>query len=203
MPQKHALENLRNRRIKIATINDLNDPFDLLCISLPSKQLRKWISDSRNEIARKFGMLCFCAGWNNPLLWSHYADRHRGLCFGFDIHATKLKAIRYVDHRLPPKVPPTSQDVQDLLFTKFKDWSYEREYRGWFRLDECDPNTRLYFYSFDDSLHLRQIIVGPLCDVTRGQLEDATEGMKKPIEFVKARLAFQSFTVTRQQRGLL
>jgi hypothetical protein len=30
--------------------------------------------------------------WHNPLLWSHYADRHRGMALGFDTDDAILKS---------------------------------------------------------------------------------------------------------------
>ena len=35
----------------------------------------------------------------NPLLWSHYADSHRGFCLGFD--------PMYIDGWIPPQLRPT------------------------------------------------------------------------------------------------
>ena len=26
------------------------------------------------------GMLCFSKGWHNPVQWSHYTDKHKGIC---------------------------------------------------------------------------------------------------------------------------
>ena len=35
-------------------------------------------------MVRRFRILSLCAEGKNPLLWSHYADSHRGVAFEFD-----------------------------------------------------------------------------------------------------------------------
>src|SRR5713226_357193 len=85
----HALDNLRHRRLKIAQLDDLNDPFDLWTLAQPDRKLRMALRLFRREVAQTFGMVCFSMAWHNPLLWSHYGDRHRGIALGFDLDATK------------------------------------------------------------------------------------------------------------------
>ena len=82
---KHGLDDLRNRRLKIAQFNNLNDPFELRSVDLsdPTNKLAfdLWIM----EIAPRFGLLCFSQNWKAIPQWSHYAERHRGVCLGFDV----------------------------------------------------------------------------------------------------------------------
>jgi len=112
-------------------------------------------------------MLCFSLDWQNPLLWSHYADRHRGLALGFDVNEEKLKPVSYVETR------PILKEIDivvanSLLFTKYVDWHYEREARIYASLKDQDAETGLYFVDFGDQLVLREVIAGPLCAVTEG-----------------------------------
>lgn len=44
-------------------------------------------------MSEKYGLLCFCETWQSPLLWNHYADRHKGICLGFDVRETVLKGL--------------------------------------------------------------------------------------------------------------
>src|SRR5260370_36609373 len=113
-------------------------------------------------MAQKYGMLCFCMHWRNPVLWSHYADRHRGICLGFDVPSDSIKGVQYVVTRPPLRFPLTEATTQKLLFTKYRDWRYEEEWRGWFRLDTRDPGTGYAFYALADKVRLRVEIVGPL-----------------------------------------
>lgn len=95
----HGLDDLRQRHLKIAQLDDLNDPFELWAIAQPDQHLRQDIRATKQQMAEQYGLLCFSLDWQNPLLWSHYADRHRGLALGFDVNEQKLNPVSYVKDR--------------------------------------------------------------------------------------------------------
>lgn len=149
-------------------------------------------------MAKQYGLLCFSLDWHNPLLWSHYADRHRGLALGFDVNERILKRVSYVkDRPVPEKIDFETADR--LLFTKYEDWRYEQEARIYTTLQDPDPKTGLYFADFGEQLVLREVIAGPLCAVTKQELCDAA-GSATEVEFKKAGLAFDTFRVVIDQR---
>jgi hypothetical protein len=90
--------------------------------------------------------------------------------------------------------------MKRLLYTKYRDWSYEEELRGWFSLDERDGSTGHYFYTFDDKLQLSEVIAGPLCDTPKTAIDGALAGYKGRIRIVKARLAFTTFQVVKNKQ---
>ena len=152
----HALDDLRNRRLKIARLGDIDDPFELAAATLPSPEDRRVFEAYKREMAEKFGILCFSRNWRNPVLWSHYADRHTGMCLGFEVRDTLLMDIIYTETRpvltdgntlKPGDLSP--QVAERLLSTRFRDWSYEDEVRVFLRLEERDLSTGLYFRQFD------------------------------------------------------
>ncbi|BCG88042.1 hypothetical protein MesoLj113c_41520 [Mesorhizobium sp. 113-3-9] len=200
----YALQNIEHRRLKIAEINDLNDPFDLRAPKLNDSMARRRWDQWRDQMSANFGMLCFSPSWRNAVMWSHYADRHRGICLGFDVSDEIAEKVTYSVERPPISLDrePTESDLKPMLFLKGPDWSYEAEYRIWTRLEDRDPDQNLYFLPFNESLALREVIVGPVCDVTRLQLEPLLSGMKPTVSLVKARLAFRSFEVVTQKLGL-
>jgi hypothetical protein len=199
----YALDNLRRRRLKIARLDDLNDPFDLWALAQPDRVLRMALRHHRKQFSRRFGMVCFSLSWQNPLLWSHYGDRHRGMALGFDLNPAKCKAVKYVAER--PVLTKVDLEVShELLFTKFVDWKYEEEVRTFVNLSDIDPETKLYFADFGDDCLLREVIVGPLCDVKATELREAVgEPSSGEVALAKARLAFNSFRVVTDQRGLV
>src|SRR5262249_16547718 len=173
LPANHALSDITDRRIKISEIDKLNDPFELWCSAQDKPKVRRALRHWKQQMAGFYGMLCFCPHWHNPVLWSQYADKHRGICLGFDILPNGLlKEVRYVKQRTPLPVTPTKADMHELLFTKYHDWSYEEELRGWFSLEERDA-TGHYFYKFDETIKLREVIAGPLCDVPHDEIGEA------------------------------
>ena len=129
------------------------------------------------------------------------ADRHRGICLGFDVPDNSFTAVQYVASRTPLQFPLTEAAIRKLLFTKYRGWSYEEEWRGWFRLDTRDQATGLFFYDFDDKIQLREVIVGPLCEIPKGRLEAVTGGYINPLHIIKARLAFETFRVVTSKLG--
>jgi hypothetical protein len=191
---------LRHRRLKIAQIDDLNDPFDLWAVAQPDPKLRKAIRETKEYAARNFGMVCFSLSWRNPLLWSHYAERHRGIALGFDISKAKIKRVSYVKER-PIFTAIDLSLVRQLLFTKYIDWGYEQEVRVFTTLEDRDSETGLYFADFSDDCALREVVVGPLSNVTVGELEEALGEHRGQVTFTKARLAFNSFKVVRNRLG--
>lgn len=133
----HALSDLRNRRLKIATFDDLNDPFELWAVARPNAALRRGLRCWKEQIARTFGVLCFSKTWHNPLLWSHYADRHHGIAFGFDINSDMAKEVTYTQRR-PLFNRADELTLHTLLYTKHLESQYEKEIRVFARLDERD-----------------------------------------------------------------
>jgi hypothetical protein len=199
LPASYALEDIEKQHLKISEIDQLNDPFELWCVNQKDRRLRQSLRAYKQEVGRRFGMICFSKRWHNPLLWSHYADKHRGICLGFEIDERGLKPIQYVTERPTLKIPPTTEDADQLLFTKFKDWQYEEEWRNWFLLEEREGPH--YFYPFDGFVQLREVIVGPLCEVQKPRIRQALTRHSGPIAIIKARLAFKTFQVVRNRQA--
>lgn len=200
LPTDYALDDLRRGRLKIAQIDQLNDPFELWCANQRDRPLRAPMRRWKDVMAKHYGLLCFCAGWHNPLLWSHYADRHRGICLGFDVADDFADSVRYVKSRTPLSLPLSRESMKQLLFTKFSGWSYEEEWRVWARLEERDHHSNHYFYDFEEQMTLREVIAGPLCAETKAIISEAA-ARYPDVELIKARLAVKSFSVVRNKRG--
>ncbi|MGH0214370.1 hypothetical protein NKY66_10695 [Sinorhizobium meliloti] len=83
--QRYALSAIKDRRLKIASINELNDPFEFLGWNLHDREVRKKHKAWKNERDKELGLLCFSAVWTHPLLWEHYADKHQGIALGFEV----------------------------------------------------------------------------------------------------------------------
>ena len=198
---ENALDDLSRRQIKLSEIDNLNDPFELWCVAQGDHRIREALRGWKNDMAQRFGMLCFTKHWRNPVLWSHYSDTHRGICLGLDVDERGLMPIRYVRERPSLRLPPTLETINELLYTKYCDWSYEEELRCWFSLDERDASTGHYFYSFDEKVRLREVIAGPLCDTPKGTIDAALKGYEADIRVVKARLAFKTFQIVENRRG--
>src|SRR5258707_1878815 len=139
---KFALDDLRNRRLKIAQFDDLNDPFELKSVNLCNPvhaQAFDGIEKINFEgykaaVAQRWGVLCFSEEKTDVLQWAHYADRHKGICLGFDVSGGqgKFGRVKYRTTRFPFPEKPDVGFSWSLLSTKSKDWAYEKEWRGIF-----------------------------------------------------------------------
>ena len=92
----------------------------------------------------EIGILSLSKNWDNPLMWAHYSDSHKGFILGFDSthqffndylskdekESKYLKDVIYADERV--KIP-SKLDEPKLMFeaflTKSTDWQYEQEVR--------------------------------------------------------------------------
>jgi len=210
LSKQYGMDDLLKRRLKIATLSDLNDPFELLAVSLSDSAVRRAFRKMKEELSRRRGLLCFSRDWHNPVQWSHYADKHRGLCLGFDVPDESVGPVTYSGRRIPARIEQlTAPRLLDeakavsLLFTKFSHWSYEDEVRAFVTLEDRDPKTGLYFAEFSDRLRLREVIVGAASTLTRAQVRDALAGLAPSVSAWKTRLAFRSYRIVRQNNERL
>lgn len=89
------------------------------------------------------GVLSLAERWDSPLMWSHYADKHRGLCIEYDMNDHQCAHIKPVDYRRARSIKITElmqwklhrsakaeQSVLDTyFFAKSSQWGYEKEWR--------------------------------------------------------------------------
>lgn len=205
-----GLEDLRMRRLKVATLHELNDPFELFGVSLADESLRRAFTAMKDQLALNRGLLCFSRDWHNPVQWSHYAAKHSGMCLGFDIPDEHLAPITYSRKRLVVETESfrnphqLDSDVAGrFLLTKYSHWRYENEVRCFVTLEEKDPQKGLYFAQFSEKLRLATVIVGAASTITRSELKEALGDLGSEVEAFKARLAFKTFRVVRQRNSKL
>lgn len=92
---------------------------------------------------KSLGVLSLAARWNCPLMWSHYADQHQGLCIEYDTidhHCKNLAPINYrtsgeikvsvVYEWVIGKSVEARNAIRDAFFyAKAAQWRYEKEWR--------------------------------------------------------------------------
>ncbi|HEY5328282.1 MAG TPA: DUF2971 domain-containing protein [Acidobacteriaceae bacterium] len=95
-----------------------------------------------DEMGKK-GVFSLSETWRSSLMWSHYADEHRGICLEFDTTQISHPNIAAVDYHSPRSVkasdligwklqasPEAAQRVHDTyFFAKSPQWKYEKEWR--------------------------------------------------------------------------
>lgn len=205
MSEHWALEALRLRRLKLSLLEDMNDPFELLGVALRKPSDRTAFRKLKAEMSRTIGVLCFSRGWGNPVLWSHYGDRHRGICLSFDIPDEWAKEVTYQGKRLESelerKLPRNSHETlgYKLITTKYEHWRYEEEVRMIVKLEDAQCEAGHYFVPFCEGLRLREVITGPRCTLARNRLREAVAEEARNVTITKSRLAFRSFKVVQNK----
>jgi hypothetical protein len=197
-----ALKTLSEKRLKISRFDDLNDPFELIPYNIGNQKQRWTLQAMRRELGQNRGMLCFSATWRDPVLWAHYADKHRGICIGFDLSPEFCKKVNYLSKRLPFPRSITLNDIaiaEVILFTKFKNWAYEQEVRSYLSLD--DEENGLFFADFGNALKPFAVIAGAKCVTTKDEIVQALGPLAGKVELIKARAGFRKFEIVKDLRG--
>jgi hypothetical protein len=101
------------------------------------------IGDTIKEQFGAMGVLSFAADWASPLMWSHYADDHKGICIEFDTTevthsflapvnydaSRKVKLSDIFDWKVKGNNMAETNVFNTYFYSKAADWSYENEWR--------------------------------------------------------------------------
>ena len=172
-------------------LNQIVDTLQQPLSHLLLKNSKEFIETFRSD----FKICCFSKTYDSPqsfLMWSHYADSHKGACFEFDMDRMLLDAIEkysqsqdnletsmfdYISsHTMPiavkykSQIPKTKLDsdknLHFWLSTKSRIWSYEKEVRCIIessnKFEEDENSSELGYFS---SLHVDVELPNPLPDV--------------------------------------
>jgi hypothetical protein len=205
----NGMSDISLHRIRISRIRDLNDPFEMLAVRADDKELLKVFQSAVDDLNRDNGLLCFSRRWHNPVLWSHYASKHRGICLGFDVANELLQDVCYTTDRLPVRFVDGDSNkgldeefARDLLRTKYAHWQYEEEVRVFAELDHSTIENGSYFYPFDVTVALREVILGPLCELPIERIRELVHSVYEHVAVIKARLAFKYFDVVADEQSV-
>lgn len=116
------------------------------------KELRQLFSEAFirnnsffNEINKKIGITCFSEESDNFLMWSHYTNKHSGVCLIFDwmndINFFMGYKINYSDD-LAAVEWTSNESIHEQIFqpllVKLKHWKYEKEIRSIININNND-----------------------------------------------------------------
>ena len=185
---------IENKTFKFSKPKDFNDPFDLYddlidfnnhAVNAPAGYTRKEKRKVKNASLKKntlllkqswklqkntYGITCFSKTYKDILMWSHYADKHSGICIGFEIDVKKLLdigfiafAVEYEQTFLPR--PYSKEDLEEQMKTimqyvsmKAKFWEYEKEVR-FVNFDYFLKHTSEYL-NFGEFAEIKEICFG-------------------------------------------
>lgn len=132
-------------------------------------------------------VLCLSSKPNDILMWSHYADKHLGVCLRFDPGADKMlenaRPVSYVPDcpRVNYHNATAAEIAKAVVFSKAAQWGYEEEWRV-FRRAGDSPG-----YHFNPRA-LTGLIFGLRCrDDTQEKCKELLRDWKSPIVLYEAR----------------
>lgn len=189
--------------MKVSRFSDLNDPFELSSSDVGHKDFRLKLQAFIREASSRFGLLCFSDNWKSPVMWAHYANKHSGVCLGFDINDAHLTSVRYLDARMLHRFSHESlehsvQFIDHMLYQKAQEWSYEREMRAIILLDRRKQS--MHHIPFGHDLQLREVVIGCRNPLSPSDIEPFIRAQEKSVEIIKARPAFKRFDMVPNRR---
>src|SRR5262245_7180729 len=127
MNLQFALDIFVNGRLYAAEFTKLNDPMEGTFTYGPDTipdSLARALYDQK----RKLLILSLCEQPDNMLMWSYYADGHKGFVVGGDLaRRTRARSVSYVDTF---DIDCERPDVAEVVLSrKHSSWRHEREHR--------------------------------------------------------------------------
>lgn len=140
-----AIKIIRGAKLLYQSPTNFNDPFDSYFGLIDLEYVSRTTGFDAKEFIRKCaintGILCLSKNNKQILMWSHYADKHNGLCLGFtnpgypDEEPYGFFDVQYTNEIVPQDYfydvnSRNSAIAQINMFcTKSKVWEYEEEVR--------------------------------------------------------------------------
>lgn len=205
---KFALENIRKQQLKVSFSSEVNDLYELAPFDFGTRELRRSWRAMIAEHARREGFISLSSHWSVPTMWAHYAEMHRGVCYGFDVTSPSLRQIIYssklqkFDSQALTDHAKARLHFNTACTTKSSHWEYEREWRIYLTLTEAQRKDRaagaLTFMPFNEVFKLRQIVIGCRSEITSADIQSALP-KDTHVEVQTARASFRKFAIVGQQ----
>lgn len=207
---KWAMRTLETGELRVSRLAELNDPFEFrpaleyVNPAFAHGVVDKFLGFLVREFNPKMGIVCFSEEIADPVLWSHYADSHRGIALGFDVYKDdSLWPMIYPEERptFDVKNFPTmtmeeaKRMVYRILAAKAPSWKYEREQRVFVDLASSRMAEGHYFHRIPSDC-LVQVVLGIDCPVKETDVNGALRaGGLGEVAVVRARRCLTKFKV--------
>ncbi|WP_428738839.1 DUF2971 domain-containing protein [Sulfurimonas sp.] len=134
------------------------------------------VTNIKNDISTKIGVLSLTKNPSNLLMWSHYTDEHRGMVIGFEIddmfiqnnvsdcfpvqYQEEIKSIHVTNFKdVQQSEPDMNKQAMSVALTKSQHWAYEEEWRMFTTFEQTNNNDTLGLMKFNPE-SIREIIFG-------------------------------------------
>lgn len=130
-----VLDVVVNQRLYCAHWSELNDPLEgryEIYLGESSSGLEEKMVTRIEGAKDKYRLASLSAGSTNFLLWSHYADGHKGVAIEVEIpdnHPDLIEVIYTSFSSVFTSSGDIKKDMRHLFNGKGEEWAYENEYR--------------------------------------------------------------------------
>ena len=133
--EPREIDAILNGQIWLSSPTEFDDPWD--CAMSPRLEA---LPKEAVSMIERLRIACFTTRNDNTRMWSHYADKHNGLCIGYSTCGASLNSwdiykVRYVGE-IPTNKALSSYDgpdayntFRDLVTSKSGDWDDQDEWR--------------------------------------------------------------------------
>jgi hypothetical protein len=203
--QRFTRSILVDGTLYFASPRELNDPFESrFSVSFgerPESELIPKESYIKNHFARHIResivILSLTSKCDDILMWSHYADSHRGICIGFDTSGesnffqSAQPVVYSADfHVLAAYTMSFKSQLERAFLTKYKKWEYEDEWR----MVDRGPSVR----GFPQKL-IRSVIIGhSISDQDRHLVLSWIDDLDNAVPVFQARLNGEGYKIELQ-----
>lgn len=163
MKVEHAKKMLEDKTIQMSRLSSFNDPFEgRACLTYDPADETRYICSRENVLLnfhdQEAFAFCLTRSPLNPVMWSHYADQHKGVVMGIEVnipfftsadecvlpvqhgsiiytktkpfHDYPMPGTEVADLACPQRYEPENLErLQRLFLYKSSDWAYEEEVR--------------------------------------------------------------------------
>jgi len=159
-------------------------------ISMFQKEYDESIFDIQDK---SFGIFSLSFIWDNILMWSHYANNHKGFCIGFNerelvfsgvLGKSGIKGGNVEYKKDYPKINPIANIDDDfekgftITHTKSADWEYEKEYRILKIFENSKEQRKLKFLD----LCISEVILGvDICENDKNDIIEICKSKNIPL----------------------
>ncbi|HRI21631.1 MAG TPA: DUF2971 domain-containing protein [Panacibacter sp.] len=147
----HATQEIKDKYLKVFN-------------SKPEEFIKPFIDAYKGWIDYH-GICCFTKSKNNILLWSHYADSHKGVCLGFDYDLIIKKfpqfdEVEYSDKPFYFDFRNPADSIAKTILRKSTEWKYEEEIRFIMERSRCVnfPQDALLEINFGTRCNKREMM---------------------------------------------
>lgn len=156
-----TLDILVNRRLYASEFTKLNDPMEGL-FTYNQGTIPQWVVDAISTQKLTYRILSLCEQPDNLLMWSYYADAHKGIVLGVEIVDKNIKAesMRYVDDfTIAPDNLNQEEIAKVILSKKHILWKHEREHRIFTKgIQFVDVKIKELIFGYDTDPDTKKII---------------------------------------------